>query len=286
MVYDGDPEPQRRADGARAELDAILLEEVRAIAHPARQLDHERRRQRPGARPLGRGDRRAAARDPVRRDRDRRVDDRQRRAASAAAPRPAGDRARGPGLRRQRHRGGHAADPAGRLHRALDAPSRASSAASSSAAGEFVGVSTVAANRDPAVFADPERFDVRRGNARHHLTLSHGPTTASASTSRACSARPRSRPSSSGCPSSRSRTRPSRWASPSGGRRRSGCAGAPDQSAPATDWSAPTRSAISSTGTCSAPKRRMVARQPLIAPASSASSTERSSPRRTAFSSS
>ena len=42
------------------------------------------------------------------------------------------------------------------------------------AAGEFLGVSTVAANRDPVVFAAPGRFDVRRGNARHHLTLSHG----------------------------------------------------------------------------------------------------------------
>ena len=41
-------------------------------------------------------------------------------------------------------------------------------------AGEFVGVSTVAANRDPDVFSAPERFDVRRANARHHLTLSHG----------------------------------------------------------------------------------------------------------------
>jgi cytochrome P450 len=40
--------------------------------------------------------------------------------------------------------------------------------------GEFLGVSTVAANRDPAVFPAPGRFDVRRGNARHHLTLSHG----------------------------------------------------------------------------------------------------------------
>ncbi len=41
-------------------------------------------------------------------------------------------------------------------------------------AGEFMGVSTVAANRDPTVFPAPDRFDVRRGNARHHLTLSHG----------------------------------------------------------------------------------------------------------------
>ena len=41
-------------------------------------------------------------------------------------------------------------------------------------AGEFLGLSTVAANRDPAVFPAPAHFDVRRGNARHHLTLSHG----------------------------------------------------------------------------------------------------------------
>lgn len=40
--------------------------------------------------------------------------------------------------------------------------------------GEFVGVSTVAASRDPAVFDDPLVFDVRRENARHHLAFSHG----------------------------------------------------------------------------------------------------------------
>ena len=46
--------PSRSAapTSARAELNAILLEEVRALAQPARQLDHQRRRQRPRARAL------------------------------------------------------------------------------------------------------------------------------------------------------------------------------------------------------------------------------------------
>jgi cytochrome P450 len=42
------------------------------------------------------------------------------------------------------------------------------------ARGEFVGVSTVAANRDPEVFPQPDHFDVRRSNARHHLAFSFG----------------------------------------------------------------------------------------------------------------
>jgi cytochrome P450 len=40
--------------------------------------------------------------------------------------------------------------------------------------GEFVGISTLAAGRDPEVFPDPLRFDVRRDNARHHLAFSFG----------------------------------------------------------------------------------------------------------------
>jgi cytochrome P450 len=40
--------------------------------------------------------------------------------------------------------------------------------------GEFLGVSTLACNRDPEVFPDPQRYDVRRGNARHQLAFSFG----------------------------------------------------------------------------------------------------------------
>lgn len=42
------------------------------------------------------------------------------------------------------------------------------------AAREFVGVSVIAANRDPAVFADPLRYDIHRSNARHGLSFSSG----------------------------------------------------------------------------------------------------------------
>jgi cytochrome P450 len=42
-------------------------------------------------------------------------------------------------------------------------------------AGDQVTVSLAGANRDPAVFADPDRFDVRRPNAAKHLAFAHGP---------------------------------------------------------------------------------------------------------------
>jgi len=40
---------------------------------------------------------------------------------------------------------------------------------------ELVVVSIAGANRDPAVFADPDRFDVRRSNAKLHAAFAHGP---------------------------------------------------------------------------------------------------------------
>jgi len=41
--------------------------------------------------------------------------------------------------------------------------------------GNFVIVMIAAANRDPAAFADPDSFDIRRINAKQHLTFAHGP---------------------------------------------------------------------------------------------------------------
>jgi len=41
--------------------------------------------------------------------------------------------------------------------------------------GDLVTISLAAANRDPAVFADPDRFDVRRANAARHVAFAHGP---------------------------------------------------------------------------------------------------------------
>jgi cytochrome P450 len=41
--------------------------------------------------------------------------------------------------------------------------------------GDLVTVSLTGANRDPTVFPDPDRFDVRRPNARLQLAFAHGP---------------------------------------------------------------------------------------------------------------
>ncbi len=42
------------------------------------------------------------------------------------------------------------------------------------AKGEKLALWYISANRDEAVFADPDRFDLNRSNARHHLSFGHG----------------------------------------------------------------------------------------------------------------
>jgi cytochrome P450 len=41
--------------------------------------------------------------------------------------------------------------------------------------GELVRISIAGANRDPATFPNPDRFDVRRDNAQRHVAFAHGP---------------------------------------------------------------------------------------------------------------
>ena len=41
--------------------------------------------------------------------------------------------------------------------------------------GDLVSASVAGAGRDPAAFPDPDRFDVRRGNAGHNLAFARGP---------------------------------------------------------------------------------------------------------------
>jgi cytochrome P450 len=173
MVYDGDPEPQRRADGARAELNAILLDEVR------------RSRERPDNSVTS-----AVANDPARGLSDDEIVAQLRVILFGAIETVESTIANAVLLLLQHpdqlailradpgfagnaiEEGMRLIPPVAFIERWTVRPVTLGGV--ELAAGEFLGVSTVAANRDPVVFAAPERFDVRRGNARHHLTLSHG----------------------------------------------------------------------------------------------------------------
>ena len=133
MSYDGNPEPQRLADAARADLDGILHAEIgRCRTTPDASLTSQVANDVAAGTHRSR-DRLAAARDHVRRDRD---DPGRGHEHDAAAPPQPGRARRGAGRRRgarRRRRRGPADDPAGRLHGAVDDAHRSRSAASRSA---------------------------------------------------------------------------------------------------------------------------------------------------------
>ena len=120
------------------------------------------------------GGRLERGRAPLRRDRDDRRDDRERAAARALCSRRAGSRRPRPGLLHGASRS-RCGSSRPRQWSTVTRPRTSSSAARRSAEGELVTVSIAGANRDPATFADPDRFDVRRSNAQLHLAFAQGP---------------------------------------------------------------------------------------------------------------
>jgi cytochrome P450 len=173
MTYDGDPEPQRRADAARAAFSEILLAELARV------------RERPDGSITS-----AVVNDPATELSDEEIvaqlrvilfgaietvesmvvnavmlllEQPEQRAAVQAEP----------GLVP------NAVEEAMRLIPPVAFIERWTSGTTAIGdvelgPGEFVGVSTLAATRDPEVFEDPHRFDVRRENARHQLAFSFG----------------------------------------------------------------------------------------------------------------
>ena len=86
------------------------------------------------------------------------------------------DARRRPGAPLDGRGGGVAAARAGRRgDRPLRDRATSCSAAREIAAGELVRISITAANRDPATFPEPDRFDPDRENARRHLAFAGGP---------------------------------------------------------------------------------------------------------------
>jgi cytochrome P450 len=173
MTYDGNPEPQRVADAARAELNELLLAELaRVRAEPDGSITA------------------AVACDPHRGLDDDAIVAQLRVILFGAvetiqsmvvnallllleSPEQLAAVRAEPGLREQ------AVEEAIRLIPPVSFIERwalcdTTLGGVTLPAGEFVGISIPAANRDPTIFADPERFDVRRENSRRHLGFSFG----------------------------------------------------------------------------------------------------------------
>lgn len=172
MVYDGNPEPQRDADRARAELDAILHAELdRCRRHPADTITSQ------------------VVADP-----DGLTDDEivaQLRVIMFGAVETIQASVMNTLLLLFQHPDqfaevrsdpsliGGAVDEAIRLvppvafvERWTSTPLEVEGVVIP--AGEFVGISVLAANRDPATFPDPTSFDMRRSNAARALSFAFG----------------------------------------------------------------------------------------------------------------
>lgn len=173
MVYDGDPEPQRRADAARAELDELLHAELaRSRRHPGDSLTS------------------ALAHDSQGLTDDEVVA--QLRVVMFGAietiqasvmstlllllqhPDQCAEVVADPGLLDAAgEEARRVIPPVAFVERWTRQPVTLGGVEIPSA--EFVGVSVVGANRDPAVFDDPLAFRVRRPNAQRSLSFSYGP---------------------------------------------------------------------------------------------------------------
>jgi cytochrome P450 len=172
MVYDGDPEPQRRADAARAELDEILHRELARVRSQADGSITAVVATEAG----GLTDDEIVAQlrvilfgaiETVESMVTNAVYLLLRHADQLAAVRA------DPSLVANAvEEGMRLIPPVAFIERWTAGPAELGGV--ELGRGEFVGVSTLAAGRDPDVFEEPDRFDVHRANARHHLAFSFG----------------------------------------------------------------------------------------------------------------
>jgi cytochrome P450 len=173
MTYDGDPEPQRRADAARAAFNEILLAELkRARSAPDGSITSA----------VVNGEATRLADEEIAAQLRvilfgaiETVESMVMNAVLLLLQHPdqlAGVRA-DPGLVPNAvEEGMRLIPPVAFIERWTSQPTALGDV--ELGRGEFVGVSTLAANRDPETFENPLRFDIRRTNARHHLAFSFG----------------------------------------------------------------------------------------------------------------
>jgi cytochrome P450 len=173
MTYDGDPEPQRRADAARAAFNEILLGELaRAREHPdgsiASAVVNEPKTELSD-------DEIAAQLRVILFGAIETIESMVTNAVMLLLQHPQELEA----VRTSPELVGNAVEegmrlipPVAFIERWTPAPTTVADV--ELGRGEFVGISALAAGRDPEVFPEPLRFDVRRENARHHLAFSFG----------------------------------------------------------------------------------------------------------------